>query len=459
MASNITAAPDHRPTFREAAAHLVAQGRTAAAGVRLWILILLAVTVVGVVGVVGRIAGGFEDRTAWGYYAAVVSFLLSTAAAAPMVSIAPTLARASWVRPVTRVSQLFASVGVVTALLYIPLMFALPPLVEDGVRRRSIWFGSPALAPHVWGTVAILGLVFIGLALLWASSIPDLRTVAETATGLRRRIARRLAMGFIGTDTQWKALRMRIGVLGAFYFAFLVFTHLVFSADFAVALVAGWKDAIFPMFHAMTSLQSGLASTIIAAYFIRKFGRMERYLELDQFWAMSKLMFATSLLWFYFFFSAFIVFWYGRTASDQAVIDTIVFGPYKWAFIATFLMSFVIPMFTLMWNPVRHSIKGPTIVASIILAGMFLDRIRIYAASWSARGINDKFIREIPATHWPDVFDVLVIAGAIGAAALAFLLATRLIPAVSLWEIQYMRLLTRPVRFGKGHAVLIAKPD
>lgn len=459
MASNITAAPDHRPTLQEAASQLIARGRAAASGARIWILVLLAITAVGVVGVVGRVLDGFADRTSWGYYAAVVSFLLSTAGAAPMVSIAPTLARASWVRPVTRVSQLFASVGVVTALLYIPLVFALPPLVEDGVRRRSIWFGAPALTPHIWGTVAIFGLVFIGLALLWSSSIPDLRTVSETSTGLRRRLARRLALGFIGTDTQWKALRMRIGVLGALYFLFLVFTHIVFSADFAVALVAGWKDAIFPMYHGMTAIQAGLASTILAAFFIRKYGRLERYLELDQFWAMAKLMFATSLLWFYFFFSAFIVFWYGRTASDQAVIDTLVSGPYRWAFFATFMLSFVIPLFTLMWNPVRHSIRGPAIVASIILAGMFIDRIRIYAAAWSAKGINDKFIREVPPTHWPDVFDVLVIVGAIGAAALAFLLATRLIPAVSLWEVQYMRLLTRPVRFVRGHAVIIGKPD
>jgi Ni/Fe-hydrogenase subunit HybB-like protein len=459
MASNITAAPDHRPTFQEAAAQLLTRGRTAASGARLWILILLAVTVVGVVGVIGRIASGFDDRAAWGYYAAVVSFLLSTAAGAPMVSIAPTLARASWVRPVTRVSQLFAAVGVVTALLFIPLVFALPPLVEDGVRRRSIWFGAPSLTPHIWGTVAILGLVLIGLALLWASSIPDLRAVAETATGLRRSMARRLAMGFIGTDTQWKALRMRIGVLGAFYFLFLIFTHIVFSADFAIALVAGWKDAIFPMYHGMTALQSGLASTIVAAFFIRKFGRLERYLELDQFWAMSKLLFATSLLWFYFFFSAFIVFWYGRSGSDQAVIDILVGGPYRWAFIATFMLSFVIPMFSLMWNPVRHSFLGPTIIGSLILFGMLLDRIRIYAAAWSAKGINDKILREVPPTHWPDIFDILVIVGAIGAAALAFLLATRLVPAVSLWEVQYMRLLTRPARFIKGHALIIGKPD
>ena len=459
MASHITAAPDHRPTFQEAASQLISRGRTAASSARLWMLILLAVTLVGVVGVAGRIAGGFADRTAWGYYAAVVSFLLSTAAAAPMVSIAPTLARASWVRPVTRVSQLFASVGVVTALLYIPLMFALPPLVEDGVRRRSIWFGSPPLTPHVWGTIAIFGLVFLGLALLWASSIPDLRTVSESSTGLRRRLARGLSMGFIGTDTQWKALRMRIGVLGALYFLFLIFTHIVFSADFAVALVAGWKDAIFPMYHGMTALQSGLAATIVAAFFIRKFGRLERYLELDQFWAMSKLLFATSLLWFYFFFSAFIVFWYGRSGSDQAVIDILVGGPYRWGFIATFFLSFLIPLFSLMWNPVRHSIKGPTIVASLILIGMLIDRIRIYGAAWSAKGINDKFLREVPATHWPDIFDILVIVGAIGAAGLAFMLATRLVPAVSLWEIQYMRLLTRPARFIRGHALIIGKPD
>ncbi|MBI4220321.1 MAG: hypothetical protein HY682_09280, partial [Chloroflexi bacterium] len=127
--------------------------------------------------------------------------------------------------------------------------------------------------------------------------------------------------------------------------------------------------------------------------------------------------------------------------------------------IATFFCCFVIPLFTLMWNPVRHSFKGPVIIASIILTGTFLDRIRLYVAAWSTTGINEKFLKEIPVTRWPDIFDYLLIVGALGAAALAFLLATRLVPAVSLWEVQLMRLLARPVRFVKGHALLIAKPD
>lgn len=108
MASNITAAPDHRPTFQEAAGELVSKVRAGSSASRLWLMIAAALALVGLVGVIGRIIDGYSDRSAWGYYAAMVSFLLSTAAAAPMVSIAPTLARASWVRPVTRVSQLFA---------------------------------------------------------------------------------------------------------------------------------------------------------------------------------------------------------------------------------------------------------------------------------------------------------------------------------------------------------------
>lgn len=83
MASNITAAPDHRPTFQEAAGELVSKVRAGSSASRLWLMIAAALALVGLVGVIGRIIDGYSDRSAWGYYAAMVSFLLSTAAAAP----------------------------------------------------------------------------------------------------------------------------------------------------------------------------------------------------------------------------------------------------------------------------------------------------------------------------------------------------------------------------------------
>lgn len=459
MASGAMAV-DERPTLQDTVRDLVSSpAERSDPRVRLAFYALGALFVLGIIGLIGRFVDGTDDRSKWGYYAAVVSFLLTTAGAAPMVSIAPAIAKANWVRHVSRVSQLFSVVGILTALMQIPLIVILPPLVEDGIRRRSIWFGSPTYAPHFWDMLAITGLVFIGLGLLWANAVPDLAAIRETGTGWRQRWARRLAPGFVGTTQQWKALRARMGMLGTIYFVFLIFTHLLFASDFAIALVAGWKDAIFPMYHALTSLQAGVASTIVAAYFVRKWGKLERYLDINQFWPMAKLQFALSLMWFYFFFSSFIVFWYGRSSIDSKVINLLVNGPYWWAFLGAFILCFLVPMWTLMFNKIRVSIKGPTIIAGAILIGTLLDRIRIYAAAWSTKDMNDKILAEIPSTVWPDVFDIFIIIGAIAGAALLFLAATRFIPAVSLWEVHQSRLLSRPTRFGRGNVVLVGKPD
>ena len=214
MASGaVPAAQDDRPTFQETATDLVTRPVIAATSGTLArvSLVLGALFILGIVGFVLKIAdSGLDDRSKWGYYVAMVSFLLTTAGGAPMISIAPVLAKANWVRPVMRIAQMFSVVGILTAIMSIPLIFILPPLVEDGVRRRSIWFGSTSYTPHLWDTVAIVGLVFLGLALLWASSIPDLASMRETGTGWRQRWGRRLAPTFIGTNSQWKAIRMRI---------------------------------------------------------------------------------------------------------------------------------------------------------------------------------------------------------------------------------------------------------
>ncbi|NQW19013.1 MAG: hypothetical protein HQ478_16190 [Chloroflexi bacterium] len=462
MASRITAAAhDDRPTFEEAAADLVNAKSTAtsSASTRAF-LILGAFVILGVVGFVMKIADdGLDDRRAWGYYVAMVSFLLSTAGGAPMLSIAPVLAKANWIRPVMRISQLFAAIGVLTAIMSIPLLFILPPLVEDEVRRRSIWFGSPAYFPHIWDTIAIFGLVFIGLALLWSSSIPDLAAIREGGSGRRQAWARRLAPTFIGTWGQWKSLRIRIGVLSAFYFLFLIFTHVLFASDYIHALVPGYKDAIFPMYHALTSLQAGVASVILASYFLWRYAGYNRYIGINQIWNLAKLQFALSLLWFYFFFSAFIVFWYSRTPQNEKVIELFDQGPHLWAFLGALFFSFIIPMWTLMWNFIRVSMRGPAILAAVIIFGTLLDRIRLAVGAWAVEGINDKFLQVVPETVWPDLWDIFMFLGMFAGAAFLFLLVTRLIPPVSLWEIQQSRLISKPGMYMRSEVEIVGKPD
>ena len=319
--------------------------------------------------------------------------------------------------------------------------------------------GPTSYSPHIWDTVAIVGLVFLGLALLWASSIPDLASMRETGTGWRQRWGRRLAPTFIGTNSQWKAIRMRMGVLSAFYFLFLIFTHILFASDYIHALIAGYKDAIFPMYHALTSLQAGVSAVILATWAIRKWGHLERYVGLEQLWSLAKLQLALSLLWFYFFFSSFIVFWYSRTPQTENIIELLDQGPHLWAFLGALVFMFILPMWTLMWNFIRVSINGPAILAVFILFGTLLDRVRLAVGAWATEGINDKFLAVVPDTVWPDLFDIFMFLGMFSGAALLFIGVTRFLPVLSVWEMQQSRLITKPGNFMRARVQIVGKPD
>ena len=424
-----------------------------------WILGILGV--LGVAGVIGKIIDDGGDTTKWGYIAAVMAFLLTAGGGAPMVAIAPALAKANWVRPVSRMAALFSLVGVVTSLMLIPLLVLLPPLIVDETRRRSIWFEAPNYSPHFWGIIALLGLTITGLGLLYSSALPDLAAMRDHSSGWRQRWGEKLARGWRGTDIQWRSLRMRIGMFGTLYFLILVFTHFLISTDFAMSMVPGWRDAIFPMYHSISSIQAGIASVVLALWVARRFGGLERYLHLDQFWSLGKLLFAFSLLWFYFFFSAFIVFWYGRSNADVAFLDLLIRGPMIYGFFIALVSCFIAPWWLLIWNRLRTSINGPpasgcpravrdsgrprTVVRAIVVGSRrpyprpVLDR---HPGHVVARRVRHPCDRRLDLrSHIADAVGDPADSGGVD------------------MEIQQMNLLSRPVKFLRTHGILVAKPD
>jgi hypothetical protein len=89
----------------------------------------------------------------------------------------------------------------------------------------------------------------------------------------------------------------------------------------------------------------------------------------------------------------------------------------------------------MIWNPLRKSIWGPTIIATGIFIGAALDKIRIYASSYSVSTAADKHeLRHLPDGVLPGVPDLLIWLGALGGSVLVYLLASRVFPVVGIWE-------------------------
>ena len=99
--------------------------------------------------------------------------------------------------------------------------------------------------------------------------------------------------------------------------------------------------------------------------------------------------------------------------------------------------------------------------AAVILVGLLLDRIRIFVPAWSVPPdqIHERWLTKIPGTIYPNVFDVLIMAGGISLVVLIIMLMTRVIPVLSVWQVQEFNLLAKPIKYIRGQATLIAKPD
>lgn len=423
----------------------------------------IALGVLGAIGLVALVLNliieGVSDLEPWGYTAIVAGYLLSSVMSAPILAILLRLTRSDWRRPLSRIAEIQAAAGIVVYILYLPLFFVIP----EAEGRFTVWVDWPWGAPGFFSAVVLGLLVFGGYAFLYISAMPDFAIVRDNSRENLSRYERysRLARGWIGDLRQWNVHRAGLGVLGACYLILYIWTVSLFFWDFGLSLVPSWRSSVFPGFAAMSSLQTGLALIIVTMYIMRRWGGLQDYLTWDYFWSISKLLLTTSLLWFYLWFSEFMIFWYGRKPDEINVLKTVMFDVYGLPMLLTLLLNFVLPLLILMWNRVRKTVGGPTLVACLVLVGTFVDRLRIFGAAFASK---DPFAHQmsddiIPDFLVPSVLDILIVIGALAAAVFCVRVALRLIPLPSIWEVSGGIGLRVRRQYLNHPVTVIAKPE
>jgi hypothetical protein len=426
--------------------------------------------VLAVIGFIARAADdGFDEIGPWGYYNAVFSMIFMVTSSAPLAACAFRFTKSHWRRPLSRVAELFSIVGILNLIMFIPMMIFLPSLdnpagaVEGQMElRRTIWFEGPIGAPLAWDLVGVAFLVITAMAILWTSAMADMAEARNTATGFKGWIYRRLSGGWYGTKRQWNVQKAGLALLGAFYFMTVVFMHFVFSSDYAQSLIPGWKDAIFPVIYTVTSFQVSLGAILVALFILRRWGGYEGYIGKSTFWSASKVLLGITLLWIYHMFAFFITFWYGRLEIEQNIIKYLISDTYSIVFILNALFSFVLPFAVLVWNPVRRTDWGPALAGLLVVIGGLLFNIRIFVASANAapgEKIYAFFMEHVPAPVYPDIWDVFMVVGGLGAAVFIYLLSTRILPVLSLWEVKEGTLYQKWGKLFRGEYQILGKPE
>ena len=240
---------------------------------------------------------------------------------------------------------------------------------------------------------------------------------------------------------------------------FLIYVHFIISTDYAQSLVPGWKDSIFPVLYSLTGLQASLGLILFVLFIMRRWGGYQEYIGISVFWSASKILLGLTMLWVYHVFAFKITYWYGRLEVEQDILKYLFTQSYGGMFAANFFFSFVMPFLLLLWNPVRRSDWGPALAGVAVVTGAFVFNLRIFVGAFNAGDVFQHALEGVPPAVWPDVWDIFMVVGGLGAAALIYMAATRFFPLISVWETKEGAKYQSMGTFIRGEYLVLAKPE
>jgi len=396
---------------------------------------------------------GVNRPTYWGVFLVNTVFWIGISHAGTFISAILRVMKAEFRRPITRAAELMTAFGLIQAgasifmhMGRVWLSYWMLPIPNE----RMLWpnFHSPLM----WDLLAITTYVLSSTMYLFLPLIPDLAMARDRSTGWRKSFFKILALGFRGTEGEWRHLQTAMNFFAFAIIPVMFSVHTIVSWDFAMAMRPGWSSSVFGPYFVLGALHSGMGAVAIVLFIMRTtMKHMDYFIRKEHFDALGKLMLIVSMAYAYFFFNDYIVQWYGGDQATDNLLHWLEEGKMSWMFYQMVGFNIVLPFLTL-WNKAVR--QRPWLLASIgllINVGMYWERYIIVPVMLT--------INRMPFTwrlYQPGI-EVFLTIGTFALFLLFYMIASRLIPLVPVWEVQEGQLTHTLRKVGKTHVPTISE--
>jgi molybdopterin-containing oxidoreductase family membrane subunit len=343
------------------------------------------------------------------------------------------VSQAEWRRSITRSAEL------ITVLV---IGFgAIQPIIDLGRPDRvlNVIFHAQPRSPLLWDVVSI-GLYFASCTIyLYVPLLPDLAIIRDS--GIKApRLYRLLAAGYRDTPYQHLVLERVIRVLAIVVIPIAVSVHTIIGWIFAMTLRPMWHSTIFGPYFVVGAIYSGIAAILIAMVVLRHVYRLEDYFRDVHFDYLGRMLLVMACLWFYFTFAEHLTVFYGAEPAEMRTFWSKVTGQYAFPFWTMTLGCFVIPI-ALMSRSATRNPRGTLIAGIAVVIGMWLERYNIVVPT----SVNPIWEIESVGRYMPSWVELSIMAGALAGFILLYMISTKFVPIVSIWEIKEGRAVVHEV--------------
>ena len=375
---------------------------------------------------------GVDWPVMWGF--AIINYVwwIAIASGGTFISALFYLVRVEWRTSLNRIAETMTIFAAACAALFPILHLGRPWLfywLFPFPNTMTLWpqFRSPLL----WDFFAILTYVISSIVFWYFGLIPDLATMRDCATTRRQRIIYGvMALGFRGSDRQWRHYHAAYGVLAAIMAPLVISVHSIVGLDFAGAATVGWHSTEFPPFFVFGALLSGFAMVLLLAIPLRRLLGLEAFITGRHFDALGKMLLVSSLCLAYaYMMDAFSIFYGGDRAEKEQFIDKVA-GSYAPIYWATILFNIVIPQ--LMWfRRARQNQLLTILICFGVIVGMWCERYTIVVMSLRRTHLPSAW-----GEFYPTFWDWATLWGTVGLFAFGILVCVRFFPVVSMFELR-----------------------
>ena len=396
----------------------------------------------------GQGLAGVTRPDYWGVFLVNTVFWIGISHAGTFISAILRVLKVESRRPFTRAAELMTTFGLVQAGLSIFMhlgrvwlaywMFPIP-------NQRTIWpdFHSPLM----WDLMAITTYLLCSTMYLFLPLIPDMAMARDrTQGGPLKHFYRILALGFRGTEGEWKNLVTAMNIFAFAIIPVMFSVHTIVSWDFAMATRPGWNSTVFGPYFVIGALHSGMAAVAIVLFLLRSTMKHYKYfIRPEHFNTIGMLMLLVSMAWAYFYFNDYIVPWYGGDVWEKLFQEYAEKGPKAHLWYTMLICNILVP-WAILWNKKwRQTPWLLAIVGILINVGMYLERYIIIPV-----GVT---INRMPFTwrQYEPRIEVPMTVGTFALFLLLYMLASRLIPLIPVWEVQEGQEAHMIRKVGKAH--------
>jgi Ni/Fe-hydrogenase subunit HybB-like protein len=367
----------------------------------------------------------------WGYDITNFVWWIGIGHAGTLISAILLLFRQKWRTGVNRAAEAMTIFAVICAGQFpvfhmgrVWLAFFIFPYPNT---RGPLWvnFNSPLL----WDVFAISTYFTVSLLFWYTGLVPDLATLRDRSSGLRRRIYDFASFGWTGSAKHWQRWESLSLVLAGISTPLVLSVHTIVSFDFATSVVPGWHTTIFPPYFVAGAIFSGFAMVLTLMLITRKALKLEEYITVAHIESMNKVILLTGTIVGVAYLTELFIAWYSGFVYEQFAFYNRALGNYWWAYFGMMSCNVISPQF--FWvKKFRTSLWWTFFLSIVVNIGMWFERFVIMMT------LSRDFLPSSWSYYRPSWVEIGIYVGTIGLFFVLYLIFCRVAPVIAIAEVK-----------------------